>query len=66
MYHPIAPGTRFYRVTRLAEAWPGPLLGLGAYFTHGGRYNRPHQQIVYAADGQKKGDAANTVRHGGC
>jgi hypothetical protein len=50
MYHPIAPGTRLYRVTRLGEAWPNPLLGLGAYFTHGGRYNRPHQQIVYASD----------------
>jgi hypothetical protein len=50
MYHAIAPGTRLYRVTRLAEAWPEPLLGLGAYFTRGGRYNRPHQQVIYASD----------------
>ncbi|MBV9123866.1 MAG: RES family NAD+ phosphorylase [Planctomycetes bacterium] len=50
MYHPIAPATRLYRITRLNEVWPGPLLGLGAYFTHGGRYNRPHQQVVYTSD----------------
>ncbi len=50
MYHAIAPGTPLYRVTRLDEMWPGPLLGLGAYFTRGGRYNRPHQQTVYASD----------------
>jgi hypothetical protein len=50
MYNPAAPGTRLYRVTGLSETWPNPLLGLGAYFTRGGRYNRPHQQTVYASD----------------
>jgi hypothetical protein len=50
MYHAIAPGTRLYRVTRPEEAWPGPLLGLGAYFTRGRRYNRPHHETVYASD----------------
>src|ERR1700728_149820 len=49
MYHPFASGTRLYRVTRVNETWPNPLLGLGAYFTRGGRYNGPHQQTVYAA-----------------
>jgi hypothetical protein len=50
MYHPTAPATRLYRVTRPDETWPNPLLGLGAYFTRGGRYNRPHQQTIYASE----------------
>lgn len=50
MYHAIAQGKRLYRVTRSNETWPGPLLGLGAYFNRGGRYNRPHHQTVYASD----------------
>ncbi|MCI0462246.1 MAG: RES family NAD+ phosphorylase [Gemmataceae bacterium] len=50
MYHPIGQGTPLYRVTSLSEAWPNPLLGLGAYFTQGGRYNRPQQQTVYTSD----------------
>ncbi len=50
MYHTIAPGTRLYRVTRLNETWPNTLLGLGAYFGGGGRYNRSHQETIYASD----------------
>jgi hypothetical protein len=50
MEHLIGPGTPLYRVTRPDETWPEVVMGLGAYFTTGGRYNRPHQPTVYAAD----------------
>jgi hypothetical protein len=39
-------GTRLYRVTAPDTTWPTPQLGRGAYFTHGGRYNRAGQATV--------------------
>jgi RES domain len=43
-------GTLFYRVTDSGQSWPDVLSGVGAYFSFGGRYNRVHQKVVYAAE----------------
>ena len=50
MYYPLAVGTRLYRVTSPGVVWPTPLLGLGAYFTKGGRYNYATEPTVYCAE----------------
>src|SRR5437868_1933428 len=50
MYYPLAAGTRLYRVTSPGEVWPTPMLGLGAYFTKGGRYNYAPEPTVYCAE----------------
>ena len=50
MYYPLAAGTRLYRVTGAGVTWPTPLLGRGAYFTKGGRYNYAQQPTVYCAE----------------
>jgi hypothetical protein len=50
MYYALSAGARLYRVTSPNTAWPAPLLGLGAYFTHGGRYNRAGQATVYCSE----------------
>ncbi len=50
MYYSPAAGTRLYRVTSPDTAWPTPLLGRGAYYTHGGRYNRVGQATVYCSE----------------
>jgi len=50
MYYPLAAGTRLYRVTGSGTVWPTPLLGLGAYFTKGGRYNYAAEPTVYCAE----------------
>ena len=50
MYYPLAAGTRLYRVTGPGTIWPTPLLGTGAYFTKGGRYNEVSQPTVYCAE----------------
>jgi hypothetical protein len=50
MYYPLADGARLYRVTGPGVNWPTPLLGLGAYFTKGGRYNYASEPTVYCAE----------------
>ncbi len=50
MYYTLGAGARFYRVTSADTNWPTPLLGEGAYFTHGGRYNRAGQPTVYCSE----------------
>ena len=50
MYYSLAAGTRLYRVTSVGVAWPTPLLGTGAYFTKGGRYNYATEPTVYCAE----------------
>lgn len=50
MYYPLAAGARLYRVTGPGVTWPTPLLGLGAYFTKGGRYNAAGDPTVYCAE----------------
>jgi hypothetical protein len=50
MYYLLAPGARLYRVTASGVNWPTPLLGLGAYFTKGGRYNYTSEPTVYCAE----------------
>jgi RES domain-containing protein len=50
MYYPLASGTPLYRVTGTGVNWPTPLLGLGAYFTKGGRYNYASEPTVYCAE----------------
>jgi hypothetical protein len=50
VYYPLAAGTRLYRVTSPGVNWPTPLLGLGAYFTKGGRYNFASEPTVYCAE----------------
>ncbi|HET6883900.1 MAG TPA: RES family NAD+ phosphorylase [Pirellulales bacterium] len=50
MYYQLAGGTRLYRVTASGVNWPTPLLGLGAYYTKGGRYNYATQATVYCAE----------------
>ena len=50
MLHALDPGTPFYRVTEPRSSWPRVLSGAGAYFSSGGRYNRVHQQTVYASE----------------
>ena len=49
MYHLIAAGTHFYRVTDVGRIWQDVVSGVGSYFTAGGRYNRVQQRTVYAA-----------------
>jgi len=50
MYYALGAGARLYRVTSPSTTWPTPLLGQGAYFTHGGRYNRAGQATVYCSE----------------
>jgi RES domain-containing protein len=50
MYYTLAPGARLYRITGTGDNWPAPVLGLGAYFTRGGRYNNAGQATVYCAE----------------
>src|SRR4051794_18981057 len=50
MYYPLAPDARLYRLTGPQVAWPTPVLGQGAYFTHGGRFNRAGQATVYCSE----------------
>lgn len=50
MYYPLASGARLYRVTDSGVNWPTPLLGLGAYFNKGGRYNNASDPTVYCAE----------------
>jgi hypothetical protein len=50
MYYTLAAGTHLYRVTSPGVVWPTPLLGLGAYFTKGGRYNYATEPTVYCAE----------------
>jgi hypothetical protein len=50
MYYALGAGARLYRVTPSNTPWPTPLLGQGAYFSHGGRYNRVGQATVYCAE----------------
>lgn len=50
MYYQLAAGTRLYRVTASGVNWPTPLLGHGAYYTKGGRYNYATQATVYCAE----------------
>jgi hypothetical protein len=49
MFHTPAAGALYYRVTRLGTRPFGVLSGMGSYYTHGGRYHRPHQRTVYAS-----------------
>ncbi len=42
-------GDRIYRITGTNTNWPTPLLGRGAYFSHGGRFNRVGQATVYCS-----------------
>lgn len=50
MYYRLAPDARLYRLTGPNVAWPTPVLGQGAYFTHGGRFNRAGQATVYCSE----------------
>lgn len=50
MYYSPVTGSRLYRVTGPGELWPTPLLGLGAYFSKGGRYNYSQQPTVYCSE----------------
>ena len=50
MYHPLAAGARLYRVTGPGSDWPTPVLGAGAYYTKGGRYNRVDHHTVYCSE----------------
>ena len=50
MYYSLAAGAPLYRGTGPGVVWPTPLLGLGAYFTKGGRYNYASQPTVYCAE----------------
>jgi hypothetical protein len=50
MYYTLDAGAKLYRVTSPDTVWPTPLLGQGAYFTHGGRYNRAGQATVYCSE----------------
>jgi hypothetical protein len=50
MYYTLNPGARLYRVTSTNTVWPTPLLGQGAFFTHGGRFNRTGQATVYCSE----------------
>jgi hypothetical protein len=50
MYYTLAVGTHLYRITSPGEVWPTPLLGIGAYFTKGGRYNYAAEPTVYCAE----------------
>jgi hypothetical protein len=50
MYYTLGAGARLYRVTSPNTAWPTLLRGEGAYFTHGGRYNRAGQATVYCSE----------------
>src|SRR5882724_3349145 len=50
MYYPLAAAAGLYRITGPGVNWPTPLLGHGAYFTKGGRYNNVSQPTVYCAE----------------
>jgi hypothetical protein len=50
MYYTLAPGARLYRITANGVNWPTPVLGQGAYFTKGGRYNYAGHATVYCAE----------------
>lgn len=50
MFHNPSAATLYYRVTRRGTSAPSVLSGMGSYYTLGGRYHRPHQRTVYAAD----------------
>jgi RES domain-containing protein len=50
MYYPLGSGTPLYRITATGVTWPTPLLGQGAYFNKGGRYNAAGQATVYCAE----------------
>jgi RES domain len=50
MYYTLNAAARLYRVTSTNTNWHRPLLGQGAHFTHGGRYNRVSQATVYCSE----------------
>ena len=50
MYETLSSGAHLFRATALGTKWKKLLLGQGAYYTNGGRYNETHQPTVYAAD----------------
>lgn len=50
MYYSLSAGALLYRVTSPGVVWPTPLLGLGAYFTKGGRYNYASEPTVYCSE----------------
>ena len=50
MYYTLNAGARLYRVTATNTDWPTPLLGQGAFFNHGGRFNRAAQATVYCSE----------------
>jgi hypothetical protein len=50
MYYNLGPAARLYRITGTDVNWPDPVLGLGAYFNKGGRYNYPGHATVYCAE----------------
>ena len=50
MYYPLKGDARRYRITGMGSAWPTPILGLGAYYTKGGRYNRILQPTIYCSE----------------
>jgi RES domain len=50
MYYTLPAGAHLYRITSSGVIWPTPLLGLGAYFTKGGRYNYASEPTVYCAE----------------
>ena len=50
MFHVPSTTTLYYRVTRRRTNAPSVLSGMGSYYTLVGRYHRPQQRTVYAAD----------------
>ena len=49
-YNNLTGTTALYRVTSPNTNWPSPLLGQGAHYSQGGRFNRINQATVYCSE----------------
>ncbi len=49
-YNNLTGNTPLYRVTSPNTHWPSPLLGQGAHYTQGGRFNLINQATIYCSE----------------
>lgn len=49
-YNALTANSPLYRITSDNTLWPTPLLGQGAHYSQGGRFNRINQPTVYCSE----------------
>ena len=50
MWNVLPAQTPLYRASRVTDTWQEVLLGLGSFYSSGGRYNTTHQPTIYTSE----------------